>query len=265
MKVVPVMLTIAGSDPSGGAGIQADLKTATALGVYGASVITALTAQNTRGVTGIELVSPEFVEAQYRSVVSDLGVRAVKIGMLGTAEIVEVVAALLGEDPAPVAVLDPVMIATSGDRLVTREAEDAIRRLLVPLASVITPNVPEARALTGVEISSVDGLVEAGRALVALGAAAAVVKGGHLGGDVSVDVLVTAHEVRRFEAPRIDTRNTHGTGCTLSAAIASYLVRGLELADAVEAAKDYVRRALESGKDLRVGAGRGPVDHLVAW
>ncbi len=259
------MLTIAGSDPSGGAGIQADLKTATALGVYGASVITALTAQNTLGVTGIHLVPPEFVAAQYVSVVSDLDVRAVKIGMLGTAAIVETIAAMLVERPVPAVVLDPVMIATSGDRLLAPDAEDAIRRLLVPLATVVTPNVPEATALTGVEIDSVDALVEAGKVLVDMGAGAAVVKGGHLGGATSVDVLVTAGGgVDRFEAPRIATENTHGTGCTLSAAIASQLVRGLDLAEAVEAAKDYVRRALESAVDRRVGAGRGPVDHLVA-
>jgi hydroxymethylpyrimidine/phosphomethylpyrimidine kinase len=263
--IVPVMLTIAGSDPSGGAGIQADLKTATALGVYGASVITALTAQNTLGVTGIHLVPPEFVAAQYVSVVSDLDVRAVKIGMLGTAAIVETVAVMLVERPVPAVVVDPVMIATSGDRLLAADAEDAIRRLLVPLATVVTPNVPEATALTGVEIDSVDGLVAAGRALIAMGASAAVVKGGHLGGAESVDVLVTqGGGVHRFEAPRIATANTHGTGCTLSAAIASQLVRGLDLAEAVAAAKDYVRRALESAVDRRVGAGRGPVDHLVA-
>ncbi len=260
----PRVLSIAGSDSGGGAGIQADLKTFAALGCYGMTAITALTAQNTLGVTGIHLVPTEFVAAQYVSVVSDLDVRAVKIGMLGTAAIVETIAAMLVERPVPAVVLDPVMIATSGDRLLAPDAEDAIRRLLVPLATVVTPNVPEATALTGVEIDSVDALVEAGKVLVDMGAGAAVVKGGHLGGATSVDVLVTAGGgVDRFEAPRIATENTHGTGCTLSAAIASQLVRGLDLADAVAAAKDYVRRALESAVDRHVGAGRGPVDHLV--
>jgi hydroxymethylpyrimidine/phosphomethylpyrimidine kinase len=261
---VPVMLTIAGSDPSGGAGIQADLKTATALGVYGASVITALTAQNTLGVSGIHPVPSEFVVEQYEAVASDLDVRAVKIGMLGSVDVVEAVAAMLRRRPVPAVVLDPVMIASSGDRLIPAEAEDAIRDLLVPLATVVTPNVLEATALTGVAIDSLDELVEAGRALVGLGAGAALVKGGHLTGAESVDMLVDAAAVRRLALPRIATANTHGTGCTLSAAIASQLVLGLGLADAIEAARSYLQRALESGRQRRVGAGCGPVDHLVS-
>jgi hydroxymethylpyrimidine/phosphomethylpyrimidine kinase len=261
---VPAMLTIAGSDPSGGAGIQADLKTATALGVYGATVVTALTAQNTHGVTGIHAVPPACVVAQYESVMSDLDVRAVKIGMLGSADVIEAVASMLARRPVPAVVLDPVMIASSGDRLIPADAERAIRDLLLPLAGLVTPNVPEATALSGVTIERVDDLAEAGRALLRLGAAAALVKGGHLAGPESIDLLVTAGGVRPIVRPRIDTGNTHGTGCTLSAAIASYLVRGLELADAVDAARDYLQRALESGSGRRVGAGRGPVDHLVA-
>jgi hydroxymethylpyrimidine/phosphomethylpyrimidine kinase len=261
---VPVMLTIAGSDPSGGAGIQADLKTATALGVYGASVITALTAQNTLGVNGIHPVPAQFVVEQYESVVSDLDVRAVKIGMLGSVDVVAAVAAMLRRRPVPAMVLDPVMIASSGDRLIPAEAEDAIRDLLVPLATVVTPNVLEATALTGVAIDSPDDLAEAGRALLGLGAAAALVKGGHLTGAESVDVLVGSAGVRRLALPRIATANTHGTGCTLSAAIASQLVLGLGLVDAIEAARSYLQRALESGSRRRVGAGRGPVDHLVS-
>jgi hydroxymethylpyrimidine/phosphomethylpyrimidine kinase len=260
---VPVMLTIAGSDPSGGAGIQADLKTATALGVYGASVITALTAQNTLGVSGIHAVPPEFVVDQFEAVASDLDVRAVKIGMLGSVGVVEVVAAMLRRRPVPAVVLEPVMIASSGDRLIPADAEDAIRDLLVPLATVVTPNVLEATALTGVAIGSLDDLVEAGRALVGQGAAAALVKGGHLAGAESVDVLVSAAAVRRLTLPRIATANTHGTGCTLSAAIASQLVLGLGLEESVEAARSYLQRALESGSQRRVGAGHGPVDHLV--
>jgi hydroxymethylpyrimidine/phosphomethylpyrimidine kinase len=264
MIPVPVMLTIAGSDPSGGAGIQADLKTASALGVYGASVVTALTAQNTRGVTGIHAVPPAFVVEQYESVMCDLDVRAVKIGMLGSVDVVEAVASMLERRPAPALILDPVMIASSGDRLIPADAERAIHDLLVPLAGLVTPNVPEASALSGVVIEGVDDLAEAGRALLRLGAGAALVKGGHLPGPESSDVLVTAGAARRLVRSRIDTVNTHGTGCTLSAAIASYLVRGLALADAVEAARDYLQRALVAGSRRRVGAGRGPVDHLVA-
>jgi hydroxymethylpyrimidine/phosphomethylpyrimidine kinase len=261
---LPVMLTIAGSDPSGGAGIQADLKTATTLGVYGASVITALTAQNTRGVRGIHAVPPAFIAAQYEAVVSDLDVRAAKIGMLGPVGAVEAVAAMLRERPVPHVVLDPVMIASSGDRLIPADAADAIRELLLPIAGVVTPNIPEAAALTGIEIDSVDGMREAGRALVGLGAEAALVKGGHLAGAESIDVLVTASGSRELALPRIETNNTHGTGCTLSSAIACQLVRGLELEDAVAEARRYLQRALESGRLLQVGAGRGPVDHLVA-
>lgn len=263
MSRVAVMLTIAGSDPSGGAGIQADLKTAMALGVYGASVVTALTAQNTLGVQGIHAVPAEFITAQYQSVASDLNVQAVKIGMLGSVGVVEAVGAMLRARPIEYVVLDPVMIASSGDRLIPAEAEDAIRRLLLPLATVVTPNVPEATALTGIAIGSADDLVDAGRALVGLGAGAALVKGGHLTGGESLDVLVTGTEVQRFALPRVDTVNTHGTGCTLSSAIACQLVLGLELADAVTAARAYLQRALVSGAVLRVGAGHGPVDHLV--
>lgn len=257
------MLAIAGSDPSGGAGIQADLKTAGALGVYGATVITALTAQNTLGVTGIHPVPIEFITAQYVSVVTDLDVRAVKIGMLGSVEVVEAVAAMLTSHPVPAVVLDPVMVATSGDRLVPDEAEAAIRDLLVPLATVVTPNIPEAAALTRRQVGSVEEMIDAGHALVALGAGHALVKGGHLGGAHSIDVLVSAAGVLPLEVPRVATRNTHGTGCTLSSAVASYLAHGEPVVPAVTAAKDYLTRALVAGADLRIGHGNGPVDHRV--
>lgn len=263
MTRVRVMLTIAGSDSSGGAGIQADLKTASALGVYGASVITALTAQNTRGVTGIFPVSAAFVEQQYEAVVADLDVRAVKIGMLGNAEMVHMVADLLTRMPVAAVVLDPVMVATSGDRLVPPDAVSAIRELLLPLATVVTPNIAEAQELTGLEIPDEAAMEAAARALRALGAGTAVVKGGHFAGDSSNDVVVGPDGTNWLTAPRIETVNTHGTGCTLSSAIAAQLVLGAEVPEAITAAKGYLTRALISAKELSYGSGHGPVNHLV--
>ncbi len=260
---IPVMLTIAGSDSSGGAGIQADLKTAAALGVYGASVITALTAQNTVGVHGILPVPPEFVVAQYDAVVSDLDVRAVKIGMLGDAALVAAVADRLRRQPVPHVVLDPVMVATSGDRLVPDDAVEAIRTLLLPLATVVTPNLPEAQTLTGKPVSDAAGMTRAAHTLLALGAGAALVKGGHGDGDDADDLLLTAAGPQWFRTRRIATDNTHGTGCTLSSGIAAGLATGATLADSVAAAKDFLTRALRSGAHQKVGAGHGPVDHLV--
>lgn len=262
MSRVPVMLSIAGSDPSGGAGIQADIKTASALGVYSAAVLTALTAQNTTGVQGIHAVPPEFVEQQLTSVLDDLDVAAVKIGMLGTPEVTSRVARLLGERGAANVVLDPVMVATSGDRLVPEESVAVIREQLLPLSALVTPNVPEAALLTGRSVEDLDGLEAAGRALVEMGARAALVKGGHLTGEDSVDVLVTTAGVTRLTAPRVRTPHTHGTGCTLSSAVAAFLVRGESLADAVERAKTYLSAALASGARREVGFGHGPVDHL---
>lgn len=263
MSTVPVMLTLAGSDPSGGAGIQADLKTATALGVYGASVITALTVQNTTGVQGIHTPPLDFLRRQYESVVTDLDVRAVKIGMLGSAELIALVAELLDAHPVPAVVLDPVMVATSGDRLVPGDAVDAIRSLLVPRATVVTPNAPEAADLSGLAVADEDSLVRAAQSIVADGAAAVLAKGGHLGGPRAVDLLVTPDGVDRLESPRIDTPHTHGTGCTLSSAIAAGLTQGLDLTAAVVQAKDYLQRALAAGASQRLGSGSGPVDHLV--
>jgi hydroxymethylpyrimidine/phosphomethylpyrimidine kinase len=263
MSPVPVVLSIAGSDPSGGAGIQADLKTASALGVYGAAALTALTVQNTRGVSGIHAVPPEFVAAQVRAVLDDLEVGAVKIGMLGTADVVAAVAEVLATTDVPI-VLDPVMVATSGDRLVPEDAILALRTSLLPLVTVVTPNVPEAAVLAGApEATDADGLEVAARDLRVLGGTRAVlVKGGHLGGDESIDVLADEDGVRSYPAPRIDTPNTHGTGCSLSTAIASHLALGMPLREAVGEAKEYVTGALRSGATYSVGQGNGPIDHL---
>ncbi|MGH1565058.1 bifunctional hydroxymethylpyrimidine kinase/phosphomethylpyrimidine kinase [Mumia sp. DW29H23] len=262
MNSLPVMLSIAGSDPSGGAGIQADLKTAGALGVYGAAALTALTVQNTRGVTGIHAVPPSFVADQVRAVLDDLDVGAIKIGMLGTADVVGAIAEVLARHDVPV-VLDPVMVATSGDRLVPEDTVDAIRTTLLPLATVITPNVPEAAVLGRAEpAKDAEALEDVALGLREVGAAAVLVKGGHLGGPESVDVLADDDGVRVFAAPRIDTPNTHGTGCTLSSAIASGIALGMPLRDAVAMAKDFLTGALRSGADRSVGHGHGPVDHL---
>jgi hydroxymethylpyrimidine/phosphomethylpyrimidine kinase len=262
----PVALTIAGSDSSGGAGIQADLKTFSAFGVYGASVITALTAQNTRGVTAVEAVTPGFVVAQIDAVLGDIEVDAVKTGMLATAEIVQAVAARLGAaQRRPPLVVDPVMVATSGDVLLAPEAVAAVRRTLVPLAALLTPNLPEAaRLLDTGEARSEAEIVAQAEALHALGCGAVLIKGGHSAGETVVDILCDPAGVERFERPRIATPHTHGTGCTLSAAIAALLAQGAELRHAVGRAKAFVWQGLEHGRSLGVGQGRGPLDHLFA-
>ena len=250
-----IALTIAGSDSGGGAGIQADLKTFHQFGVFGTSVISAVTAQNTRGVLAWEAVSPALVARQLDAVAEDLPPTAVKSGMLGTADVVETVAAGIARHRLPNYVLDPVMVATSGDRLLDRAAERLVAERLVPLAALVTPNLDEATILA-------DQMEQAGRALVRLGARAALVKGGHLAGDTVVDVLVTAHEARRFSRPRIDTTSTHGTGCTLSAAVAAGLAQGRPLDRAVEDALDFVQRALAAAPGLGRG-GHGPLNHFV--
>jgi hydroxymethylpyrimidine/phosphomethylpyrimidine kinase len=255
----PVVLTVAGSDPSGGAGIQADLKTATALGVYGASVLTAVTVQDTTGVHGVHAVPLEVVEGQLRSVLDDLDVRAAKVGMLGSPALVALVAELLADVPA--LVVDPVMVSTSGHRLLPQDAEAAVCDLLLPRATLVTPNLPEAAVLTGRPAGS--GAETLAAALLDLGAAAALVKGGHAGGSSSDDLLVDADGHAWFRADRVDTPHTHGTGCTLSAAVAAHLATGATLRDAVAGAKTYLHEALASGAGRRVGRGRGPVDHLV--
>ena len=260
---MPIALTIAGSDSSGGAGIQADLKTFAALGVYGASVITALTAQNTTGVTGIHDVPPEFIAAQIDAVFSDLDVKAVKIGMLSRVEAIGAVAAGLDKwTPKPV-VLDPVMVATSGDRLLSPDAIDALRTKLFPRASIITPNLPEAAALLGEKIANTDADIERqGKALLAMGCRAVLIKGGHGTGPESTDFLITTDSAIRLAAPRVATKNTHGTGCTLSSAIAAGLAKDASLEDAVRAAKTYVSAAITAADTLGVGRGHGPVNHF---
>lgn len=260
----PIVISVAGSDPSGGAGIQADLKTFSALGAYGGAVLTALTAQNTRGVTGVLRVPAAFVRDQLESVLDDLDVAAVKIGMLGSVEVVETVADVLAHAGVRALVLDPVMVATSGDRLVDADTVAAIRRLLLPLAHVVTPNLPEAAALLEQDTVREADMEWAGERLRDLGPAAVLVKGGHLDGSESPDVLVDADGCLRLVAPRVRTRNTHGTGCTLSSAIAVGLARGLGLRDAVRAAKDYLTAALAAADTLAVGTGNGPVHHFHA-
>jgi hydroxymethylpyrimidine/phosphomethylpyrimidine kinase len=260
---IPIALTIAGSDSSGGAGIQADLKTFAACGVYGASVITALTAQNTLGVAAIHPVPANFVTAQVDAVFGDLDVKAVKIGMVaGRAAIDAIVAGLDRWLPHHV-VLDPVMVATSGDRLLTTDAVEALQTLLIPRAEIITPNLPEAAALLDAPIAVSEIEIEnQGRRLLALGARAVLIKGGHGEGADSIDYLVRPSGVVAFATPRIASHNTHGTGCSLSSAIAAGLAKGQELETAVRGAKDYVTGAILAADRLSVGRGHGPIHHF---
>ena len=260
-----VVLSVAGSDPSGGAGIQADLKTFSALGTYGGAVITALTAQNTRGVSGILPVSAEFVTQQLDSVLEDLDVRVVKTGMLGSPEVVEAVASAVERHRVRGLVVDPVMVATSGDRLVSVETVDAIRTRLLPLATLLTPNLPEAATLLGWEAVGEAQMMDAARGLRELGCAAALVKGGHLDGVMSTDVLADDEGIQVFGAPRVRTSNTHGTGCTLASAVAAHLALGLPLREAVMRSKAYLTRALKGADELAVGSGHGPVHHFADW
>ncbi len=257
-----IALTIAGSDSGGGAGIQADLKTFHQFGVFGTSVVTAVTAQNTVGVQGWEALSVGLVRKQLDAVAADLPPRAVKSGMLGTAQLVDAVADGIRRLALPNYVLDPVMVATSGDRLLDPDAEQRIARGLVPLATLVTPNLDEAAILVGAEVRTAGQMEAAARALVKMGAKAALVKGGHLAGREVVDVLATADGVRAFEHPRLTTTSTHGTGCTLSAAVAAGLARGRALEEAVEEALDFVHRAMAAAPGL--GRGHGPLNHFVA-
>lgn len=256
-------LTIAGSDSGGGAGIQADLKTFHQFGVFGTSVVCAVTAQNTLGVTAWEALSPALVSAQIDAVATDLPPQAVKTGMLGSATVVETVARSLARHALPQYVLDPVMVATSGDRLLDQDAERLIAQRLVPLAALVTPNLDEARILTGDPVTTPDHMERAGRRLIGWGARAALVKGGHLAGETIVDVLVTAQGARRFTHARIDTTSTHGTGCTLSAAIAAGLALGRGLEAAVADALDFVHRAIAAAPGLGSPGGHGPLNHFV--
>ncbi|MEP7280945.1 MAG: bifunctional hydroxymethylpyrimidine kinase/phosphomethylpyrimidine kinase [Rubrivivax sp.] len=255
------VLSIAGSDSGGGAGIQADLKTAAALGCYGMTAITAITAQNTCGVRGIHALPPALLVQQIDAVVEDIGVDAVKIGMLHDAEVVRAVAAAIRRHRFPHVVFDPVMVATSGDRLIAESTVAVLVAELFPLATLITPNLDEAAWLLGHAIDGIEALAPAARALRAMGAAAVLMKGGHLAGDRVVDLLVDGEHERRWEAARINSRNTHGTGCTLSTAIACSLALGDPLEAAVAAARTYVRGALAAGAEVRVGAGHGPLNH----
>ena len=252
-------LTIAGSDSGGGAGIQADLKTFAALGVYGMSVITAVTAQNTVGVFKVAELDPEMVKAQIDAIFSDIRVDAVKIGMVSNAEIIRQIAASLREWGATNIVVDPVMVSKSGHRLLNPEAIEALKNELLPLAAIVTPNLPEAAELLGHEVPGEQGMEEAARKIHALGAKSVLVKGGHLEGE-AVDVLFDGTRVIRLANPRLKNNNTHGTGCTLSSAIAAYIARGCELEQAVAKAKEYLTGAIENG--FSVGHGVGPVHHF---
>ncbi|HEV8438095.1 MAG TPA: bifunctional hydroxymethylpyrimidine kinase/phosphomethylpyrimidine kinase [Methylomirabilota bacterium] len=261
--LIPKALTIAGSDSGGGAGIQADLKTFSAFRVFGMSVITAVTAQNSVGVQAVENLPPAFVAEQLRSVLSDFGADAAKCGMLSTAPIIEAVAAALAERPIAKLVVDPVMVAKSGQALLRPDAREALVHRVLPLALVVTPNLPEAEVLAGIPVQSRAEMEEAARRIHALGPRYVLVKGGHLK-EEAVDVLWNGRELRAFSAPRIDSPNTHGTGCTLAAAITAGLARGQALADAIRDAKAYVTRAIRDGFTL--GRGVGQLRHfLTDW
>jgi hydroxymethylpyrimidine/phosphomethylpyrimidine kinase len=257
-----IALTIAGSDSGGGAGIQADLKTFQQFGVFGTSVVVALTAQNTLGVRRVETVSEAMVSEQLTALAEDLPPDALKTGMLADTALVRLVGKAIRENGWAPVVVDPVMVSTSGHRLLTAEAEEVVRESLLPLATLVTPNLDEAAILTGRAVHDVASMERAGETLVRFGAAAALVKGGHLEGDEVTDVLMTADGVRHYRRPRLDSRSTHGTGCTVSAAITAGLALGRPLQQAVEDALDFVHRAIAAAPGL--GQGHGPLDHRVA-
>jgi hydroxymethylpyrimidine/phosphomethylpyrimidine kinase len=254
------VLIIAGSDSGGGAGIQADIKTVTALGGYAATAVTALTIQNTLGVSGVVATPRAAVEAQMRAVLTDIGADVLKTGMLGDKALIETLAEAFGEMAAGIPrVVDPVMVATSGDSLLPKDAVDAVRQLMIPGAALVTPNAPEAEVLTGKAVDGVNGQRRAAEQLLNMGAWAALVKGGHVPGDVIVDVLATQIGEHFFEGPRIETKATHGTGCTLASGIAAGLARGLTLTSAIELSRAYLVEAIRRAPGL--GKGNGPVDH----
>ena len=256
---ISTALTIAGSDSSGGAGIQADLKSFSAHGVYGASILTAITAQNTEAVTMVEAVSPEMITAQINAVMKDIRIDAIKIGMLGSPEVIEAVAVALVDYQGPI-VLDPVMVAKSGDVLLQEDAVTSLIDTLVPIASLLTPNIPEAARL----LSSTPALapIDQANALLTLGPNAVLMKGGHADGAICYDYLVTENDVTEFQAARIATRNTHGTGCSLSSAIAAGLAKGLQLSAAVSEAHRWLHGAIKASDELGVGQGHGPIHHF---
>ncbi len=253
------VLIIAGSDPSGGAGIQADIKTVTALGGYAAAAITALTVQNTKGVSAVHGVAPEIVAAQIEAVMDDIGADAIKIGMIGDVETAKVIEAALKKHASVAVVLDPVLVATSGDALAKDGVAAFIRDRLLPLAAVITPNTDEAAALTGLRIGAREDKIQAGKALIGAGAAAALVKGGHGTGETAEDVLVLEGGERVYSNPRLETTSTHGTGCTLASAIATGLAQGMALPAAVKRAIDYTHKAIDTAPGF--GGGHGPLNH----
>ncbi len=261
VMTLPRVLTIAGSDSGGGAGIQADLKTMLVLGVHGMSALTAVTAQNSLGVQGVWELPADAVRAQIRAVVDDIGVDAVKTGMLSSSRIVSLVAAELAGVGVPV-VVDPVGVSKHGDPLLASEAVETVRTLLLPVATVATPNLDEVKLLTGIDVRTEDGMHDGARAVLALGPRWVLVKGGHLRGD-AVDLLTDGRETLLFRASRYDNRHTHGTGCTLASAVAAFLAGGMEVPDAVRAAKEYVTGAVIAGFPL--GSGIGPVDHGWRW
>lgn len=264
-KSYRVALTIAGSDSSGGAGIQADIKTFSSLGIYGASAITAITAQNTEGVHSQFALPAELVYNQIIAVMEDLQPSVVKIGMLSNAEVANCVADILEHYDIPI-VLDPVVVSTSGHRLLSTEALDVVKQRLLPIAKVVTPNIPEMQALTMMPLSTISEKLEAARYLIALGAQAVLLKGGHEKGDMKRDILYQYADgeitATYLSSPTIATRNTHGTGCTLSSAIAAYIAKGFGLSEAVKLAKEYMSKAIEAGADVSIGKGNGPVNHL---
>lgn len=262
-KRYPTALTIAGSDSGGGAGIQADLKTFSSIGVYGTSVITAVTAQNTRGVNGIQSISTSIIAAQADAVCSDIRVDAVKLGMLHAPEIVDTVATILEKYAFKTVITDPVMIATSGDSLILSDTVELYKTKLFPLTTLLTPNCMEAAVFTGLNVETADDLYPAGNALLRMGCEAVLMKGGHLEDEVMTDILFIRNEKPYLlQGPRITTPNTHGTGCTLSSAVAAYSALGHPLHIAVRLAKDYVHQAIVSGADTYVGAGHGPLNHF---
>ena len=259
------VLSIAGSDSSGGAGIQADLKTFSSLGVYGATAITAITAQNTLGVHAQLAISPEMVHSQIVAVVEDIAPSVIKIGMLANKDVATAVADALSRYNIPT-ILDPVMVSSSGHRLLAVDAQEVVKERLLPLSTLVTPNIPEMEALTAMPLTNVDEKLLAAKYLLSLGAGAVLLKGGHEEGDTKCDILyqlgANGIEITHFSTATIATKNIHGTGCTLSSAIAAYMARGLSLEDAVREAKTYIYEAIKAGADISIGRGFGPVNHL---
>ncbi len=263
-KTPPVALTIAGSDSGGGAGIQADLKTFASLGVYGTSVITAVTAQNTRGVAQIEIMSLESVLSQLVAVTNDFQVRATKVGMISSASHIRLVADAAADGTLPRLVVDPVMVATSGDRLTSAELLETYRKILIPQALVVTPNIFEAQELTEINIESATDMPKAARILHGFGAKYVYLKGGHLDSEEAIDLFFDGYTAQYLRAKRIDTQNTHGTGCTFSSAVAAYIAVGKRVDEAIQGAKMYTTRAISGSAGWALGGGHGPLDHF-SW